>query len=412
MQRALLSNTVVLALILNFSNLYSQSISAPILSKTELCDTSTFDISFSVTGVFNSGNYFIAQLSDTSGFSDPKFVNLGSTPQDGAGPIHAALPSGTQAGKNYRVRILSTNPSSTSPTSQPIIVETPLDRSSYPNLKFFQDIGYMGLVGDTVQYSLQTTGNIVSYLWDFGSDAIPQTSTDSIPPPIVYIRPGLETPKLTLTTIAGCQMTFQDIDDRDKAQIFSCSPDFSTNVTTIHPDGSKTGSGSKILVLPGADYKGQYGTNPVFVSTGASFEGSGGVIYAQDGSSVSIPGGGGYVIEGPHASVTIGGGGAATAVCTSLSPDTLALVVHEYQQIQLTTLRVFPNPSAERIRAELSAGSAKHWIVFNVLGNQVFQSDQQGNTLTIPIVSLSNGSYFLRAETSLGPVEKRFVISR
>lgn len=84
-------------------------------------DCSTPDsgsIEFTSTGTFNAGNTFTAQLSNASGsFASP--VNLATSVSasgvDPSGTINFTIPAGTATGTGYRIRIISSNPSVTSP---------------------------------------------------------------------------------------------------------------------------------------------------------------------------------------------------------------------------------------------------------------------------------------------------------
>jgi hypothetical protein len=76
-----------------------------------LCAGSTFNISFSIVGSYETPNNFIAQLSDTSGdFTNP--IDIGSLSSTISGIINASLPSNILSGNNYRIRIISTSPQS------------------------------------------------------------------------------------------------------------------------------------------------------------------------------------------------------------------------------------------------------------------------------------------------------------
>jgi hypothetical protein len=87
----------------------AQTISTLPLSSNSICENETFNISYSVNGVFNAGNTFIAELSDNTGsFALP--VNIGSISGIASGNISATIPLGTSAGVAYRIRVKATNP--------------------------------------------------------------------------------------------------------------------------------------------------------------------------------------------------------------------------------------------------------------------------------------------------------------
>ncbi len=91
------------------------------ISKKTLCAGTNFKVGYDAKGVFNAGNIFSAQLSDASGsFASP--VVIGQVNAVNSGVINCLLPESIIAGSLYRVRILSSNPSLTSPASADTLV--------------------------------------------------------------------------------------------------------------------------------------------------------------------------------------------------------------------------------------------------------------------------------------------------
>lgn len=78
------------------------------------CPADSFGLVYGTNFPFNSGNTFIAQLSDASGsFSNP--VTLGSLSATMGDTIPCYIPANTPTGNGYKIRLLSTNPAYTSP---------------------------------------------------------------------------------------------------------------------------------------------------------------------------------------------------------------------------------------------------------------------------------------------------------
>lgn len=76
------------------------------------CPGASFQIPYTIDGTFNAGNIFTAQLSDATGsFAAP--VNIGTNPSTSAGSINVTIPPGTPPGTQYRIRVISNNPSVT-----------------------------------------------------------------------------------------------------------------------------------------------------------------------------------------------------------------------------------------------------------------------------------------------------------
>ncbi|MEI6697147.1 MAG: PKD domain-containing protein [Bacteroidota bacterium] len=86
------------------------SISTNILNSDSLCAGQSLSILYTSSGTMAIGNLFTAQLSDAfGGFSNP--VNIGSLTSIGSGNITAIIPANTAYGNNYRIRVISSNPS-------------------------------------------------------------------------------------------------------------------------------------------------------------------------------------------------------------------------------------------------------------------------------------------------------------
>jgi hypothetical protein len=91
------------------AQLQAQTISTLPLSNNSICEGETFNISFSVNGVFTVGNIFTAELSDNTGsFILP--LAIGSLTGVGSGNISATIPLGTAIGSAYRIRVKSSSP--------------------------------------------------------------------------------------------------------------------------------------------------------------------------------------------------------------------------------------------------------------------------------------------------------------
>ena len=90
----------------------------PVVLPLEMCAGADYLIPYSEVGTFNPsafltpGNRFTAQLSDANGdFSNP--VNIGDTVYHQSGAFTVNIPAATPAGNAYRIRLISTSPSTT-----------------------------------------------------------------------------------------------------------------------------------------------------------------------------------------------------------------------------------------------------------------------------------------------------------
>lgn len=85
------------------------------------CPGDVIQVPYTVTGTFNPGNTFTAQLSDAGGsFFSP--VSIGTLNATGDGTITATIPPGTPSGTGYVIRVTGSNPNVTGSISLPITV--------------------------------------------------------------------------------------------------------------------------------------------------------------------------------------------------------------------------------------------------------------------------------------------------
>ena len=74
-----------------------------------ICTGHPVTVPFTVSGAFNAGNTFTAQLSDAFGsFASP--VDIGTLSGTTSGTINAIVPLGTAPGTGYRIRVVGNNP--------------------------------------------------------------------------------------------------------------------------------------------------------------------------------------------------------------------------------------------------------------------------------------------------------------
>lgn len=108
------------------------SIAAATFTPTAVCTGSQLTVNFTITGTFNSGNVFTAELSSPSGsFASP--TSIGTITSTTAGAISATIPTTAVAGVGYRIRIVSSNPVSTGASSTVFSISVP---AAAPTLTF------------------------------------------------------------------------------------------------------------------------------------------------------------------------------------------------------------------------------------------------------------------------------------
>jgi hypothetical protein len=168
----------------------AQTISLAPLSHTTYCDRDTLQLIYSTTGQFKPDNYFVAQVSDTTG-SFTSFVNIGHD------SVHLGYirirPSGI--GHGWRFRIISIDPYIVSDSSLPIVI------SGYPQTTAVAwrlirpgpiTSQVIGLVGDSIGFQSFYRDTTYKRVWNFGQDAsIKQTTNNT--PRVVYPTAGVKT---------------------------------------------------------------------------------------------------------------------------------------------------------------------------------------------------------------------------
>ncbi|RFS15755.1 S8 family serine peptidase [Emticicia sp. C21] len=96
--------------VINFSIVASNAtIATPTFDINALCagGSNTFNVNFATTGTFAPGNQFEVQLSDLySSFDNPLVIGTSST----AGNVACTIPANVVAGNQYKIRVVSTNP--------------------------------------------------------------------------------------------------------------------------------------------------------------------------------------------------------------------------------------------------------------------------------------------------------------
>jgi hypothetical protein len=164
------------------------------LPKTTFCQNEILSLSYTVTGTFNSGNTFTAQLSDKTGsFTSP--TSIGTKSSTGSGSISCTIPSTIEAGSAYRIRIVSSNLAVTGsdngtnitihPTPQPVITGSAStcvsDQTTSYSVPQVTDHTYSWT--PTIKGNIigSQTGNAINVRWNVhGTDTLKLRQTNSI----------------------------------------------------------------------------------------------------------------------------------------------------------------------------------------------------------------------------------------
>ncbi len=170
-------------------------------------------------------------------------------------------------------------------------------------------------VMDSIVITNLSSGNITSYLWDFGADAFPATSNSAQPPSFIYSTSGNKTITLTLT------------DSNNSTTDYSLNINIEPICTYLIPQTSvdSSFSCSGILYDNGGENNYADNTNGIFIIkpanavsitltfTNFNFETGMDSLHIYDGSSISSP------LIGQYTGTTLPNGGSITSTTGSIT---------------------------------------------------------------------------------------------
>lgn len=269
----------------------------------QLCAGSQVDVPYNITGTFNSGNIFTAQLSDAFG-NFTTFTNIGSIVATQDSSIRCTIPTNISGSTTYRIRIVSTNPPIVSP-------DNIIDLTYY--VKPFAEFDLGGLhnrflVNDFITPN-NTSQNQFFCNWDFGIGALPPTSNSCAPGFFAYGTTGPKTVTLEIVSAQGCRDTALK-----HIEVIDCSPAIQGNALVVNNTlNMNSGNYSSSWICSGGVLNLSGGWDQViFVEAGGTLNllsGSTGfhTVYMKAGSSVVCEVGGHNLtfVREPGASLTL-----------------------------------------------------------------------------------------------------------
>ncbi len=297
------------------------------------CAGNAIAVPYSITGAFDPGNVFTAQLSDGSGsFASP--VNIGSSTAIAPGTINAAIPALSAAANGYLIRVISSSPVATgSDNGSPVAIHT------LPAVTANSSASVV-CAGSTV---VLTGGGANTYSWTGAVDGIPFSPT--------------ATNAYTVTGTDGN----------------NCSNSATTTVTVTHlPDATTSASGADIssnqalAVYQWLDCN--TNNTPIAGATNQSYQTS------ADGS---------YAVRITKDGCT------DTSLCVNIISTGLA-----EQEKRLSQFSMYPNPNNGSFSIQ-SAGE-ETFLVVNELGQTIRSFKiNLATSHTACIENLSTGIYFI-----------------
>ena len=103
---------------------------------------------------------------------------------------------------------------------------------------------------------------------------------------------------------------------------------------------------------------------------------------------------------------------ATVNACTSVAGSTLVLVDSTVGHSEIrkeTTLTIFPNPASEKISIDYTGMQSVKMLVYNLMGDCVFQSDLTGSANIIDFSFLTSGVYMIRLTGANGTMQRKFI---
>lgn len=178
-----------------------------------LCQGSTISVPYTITGTYNAGNTFTAQLSDALGSFSSTTV-IGNVSATTSGSISATIPVNAQQGTGYRIRVVSSDPAIIGSDNGSNIVINELPSVNCPsNITIDAEEGQCGA---NVSFAATGSGTI-SYSNAPGS----------------FFPVGTTTVTVTSTTDCGsssCSFTVT-VKDKQPPIINNCPPDITIDNT-------------------------------------------------------------------------------------------------------------------------------------------------------------------------------------
>jgi hypothetical protein len=180
------------------------SIVTSTLNGNTFCQGQTLAIPFAVTGFFNSGNTFTAQLSNAEGSFDSP-TNLGTINGSMSGTISTLIPANIPAGAGYRIRVVS---------SSPMVIGA--DNGINLKINFAPTLSAISAPAAPVQLNSPISASATftgtnpqnaSWNWGDGRTSVAEINGSTISGNHTYTSPGVYTTTLTIQDACGNTVT-------------------------------------------------------------------------------------------------------------------------------------------------------------------------------------------------------------
>jgi hypothetical protein len=375
---------------------HAQTITLGPITKLVYCIGDTLTVTYSATGPFDTGNVFIAELSDDNGsFQTP--TTAGSSFGD-TGSIQITL---ANSGPSYRVRVISVAPSDSSANNgQDINV------MNFPIPTAFLMIGQNRLaatatdstggpavmVGQLTQFAATAFPSADSFYWTFNEDASIQKESGSTVS-VSYPAGGLKDGLLSAVNAGGCESTiafsFRVLDCEQTipwyASIVTDTESVADSFVWVKPGGVDTVAATAY-------------PQTIFVETDGSV-----ITTSEESWNTYFIKPGGSIHPLPVGATVVFSDGTRDTIATNARVDTLSCDDLQFQ-VSSGVANESPQPppfqivqSGNRLMIVYEQGAFAVRIL-NLLGAEVF-SERGSGMLDVDLSSFSAGIYFIEAQS-------------
>jgi hypothetical protein len=323
---------------------------------------------------------------------------------------------------HYRLRILATNPATTSPDngSNIAIWPGPGDYSLYSGVPS----GYVGmpLTFYAANEDLDPFGKFQdSAFWDFGSDAMPENATTthintgsgaSFSKEATFSTTGNKTISVTIVNPGGCSETLTH-----EVHIYDCgTPSIPQDAIVCNSGTTQGQSRMTYWINPGATlYLSEQDT--VFAESGSTINGSvSSTLYMKGGSVFTAGHGDNNVIYGDGASINTSSSD-FTLNCPTLDfdysnapPNPAHPSSSVKSDLTAVPITLSPNPTSGILTVQGLPSDRITVSVFNTLGETVMtQRNPIAPDFTLDLSKLDPGTYYIRFSLPNSVVTKKII---
>lgn len=260
--------------------------------------------------------------------------------------------------------------------------------------------------GDSISFTDLSINAVPSWTWYFPGGS-PSTSTLQSPN-VSYSSPGVYEVSLVMSNANGTDSTAQTIEviyGEQNIDIELNTDDYPSETSwTIVDQGGN-------IVFEGDNYgnaNSSYNQSICLDSGCYVF-----TIYDSYGDGICCDfGNGSYSIEVGGDLIGDGGDFNSSEEIDFCIESTLNFAINKPEKTSFA-LKLFPNPSNELITCSPSENLGEYsLIIFNAMGQIIFQKKELSGDYTLDIQNLSIGSYFLKASSEHGILREKFQVVR